>query len=515
MTPQFLLHLPDGTQYGPIDRPTLEAWHLEGRLPGGTLVWPEGAPEWVTLEKALEATAAAAPAPAPATSAPAPAPAPAAAAKPAAAPKPVAAATPKPASAAAPKPTPRPAPSAAAAAPAPAKAATAAKAATPVTARPAVAPAPLLSDDPQTKPSMKMPAFEAKIPAAAAEGHGRRPAIPAADVRRLVLAGVGLVLVAALLGGVWALLRPFLAKRRAIAEVKRYSLAERRVEDPATGLVIELPTGWLALRNENPYVVRPGARLSLAQPAADVYGAVSVAVRPALMDDLDGYLAEVLQQRLPRQPSQREGERRDVQLGRGKGRLAATTWEDGSVPMQGATVAWADGFNLFALEAWAPAAAGDRFAKEVEALCRGTSTRGAVAERIDEAVERLAVEVPELSQDSLRLLVAERLSEGRGVEDVPSAALRAVSRGLDALAVSEANEMRAIYQQVWEPVPEAERVRLAGLLAEVKAGRPVPAADVQALRDAVRTGVHALPEEQRARLQELSGRAVRKSLLLR
>jgi hypothetical protein len=101
------------------------------------------------------------------------------------------------------------------------------------------------------------------------------------------------------------------------------------------------------------------------------------------------------------------------------------------------------------------------------------------------------------------------------VEDVPSAALRAVSRGLDALAVSEADEMRAIYQQVWEPVPEAERVRLAGLLAEVKAGRPVPAADVQALRDAVRTGVHALPEEQRARLQELSGRAVRKSLLLR
>ena len=35
-----------------------------------------------------------------------------------------------------------------------------------------------------------------------------------------------------------------------------------------------------------------------------------------------------------------------------------------------------------------------------------------------------------------------------------------------------------------------------------------------ALRDAVQTGVLALPEEQRARLQELSGRAVRKSLLL-
>jgi len=27
MTQQFLLHLPDGTQYGPVDRATLEGWH--------------------------------------------------------------------------------------------------------------------------------------------------------------------------------------------------------------------------------------------------------------------------------------------------------------------------------------------------------------------------------------------------------------------------------------------------------------------------------------------------------
>jgi hypothetical protein len=89
-----------------------------------------------------------------------------------------------------------------------------------------------------------------------------------------------------------------------------------------------------------------------------------------------------------------------------------------------------------------------------------------------------------------------------------------VSRGLDALGAEEANEMRVIYQQIWAPVPEEERVRLASLLNEVKAGRPVVPADGQALREAVRAGVNALPEDQRARLQELSGRAVKKSLLL-
>jgi hypothetical protein len=122
--------------------------------------------------------------------------------------------------------------------------------------------------------------------------------------------------------------------------------------------------------------------------------------------------------------------------------------------------------------------------------------------------------VPELSKDALRLLIAERLSQEKSLDDVPSAALRAVSRGLDALGVQEANEMRAIYQQIWAPVSEEQRVRLAGLLNDVKAGREVAPADGQALREAVRAGVNALPEDQRARLQELSGRAVRKSLLL-
>jgi hypothetical protein len=194
--------------------------------------------------------------------------------------------------------------------------------------------------------------------------------------------------------------------------------------------------------------------------------------------------------------------------------MVRTSFEEDLVPMQGATVAWADGYTIFSLEAWATAATGDRFEAELQALCRGLLPSGATAGRVEEAVDRLAPAVPELSRDALRLLVSERLSQEKSVDDVPQAALRAVSRGLDALGAQEANEMRAIYQQIWAPVPEEQRVRLASLLNEIKAGREVAAADGQALREAVRAGVNALPEDQRARLQELSGRAVRKSLLL-
>ena len=232
------------------------------------------------------------------------------------------------------------------------------------------------------------------------------------------------------------------------------------------------------------------------------------------MDDLDAHISRAAAGAAVAPAVAAEGARSDVQLGRGRGRMARTTWEDDLVAMQGATVAWADGYNLFSLEAWAPAAAGDSFATELETLCKGLTPRGQVAARVDEAVERLAVEVPELSKGALRLLIAERMSQDRSLDDVPQAALRAVSRGLDALDAAEASEMRAIYQQIWAPVPEEGRVRLAGLMNEVKAGRPVLPADAQALRDAVRAGVHALPEAERSRLQELSGRAVRKSLLL-
>lgn len=55
MAQEYLLHLPDGAEYGPVDRATLESWAREGRLPAETLVWPEGAPEWLPLAAALAA----------------------------------------------------------------------------------------------------------------------------------------------------------------------------------------------------------------------------------------------------------------------------------------------------------------------------------------------------------------------------------------------------------------------------------------------------------------------------
>ena len=53
MADRYILHFPDGTEYGPIDRATLEEWYEEGRIPTDALVWPDGAPDWIPIEDIL------------------------------------------------------------------------------------------------------------------------------------------------------------------------------------------------------------------------------------------------------------------------------------------------------------------------------------------------------------------------------------------------------------------------------------------------------------------------------
>jgi hypothetical protein len=320
--------------------------------------------------------------------------------------------------------------------------------------------------------------------------------------------------VVVLLAALVAVLRPALARRSAIAAIERYALSDRRVGDRNLGFVVDLPPGWVVLREDNPYVITRGARLRVAQPALAAFGAVRVEAHPELMGDLDRHLDAILQEQRPQQPSLTEQGRSDIQLGRGRGRLARTSWEDGADPVQGAIAAWVDGYEYYWLEAWAPASAGEDFLAAFEELMRAVAPSGVLTARVEEAAERLAVEVPELSREALRLLIGERMSEGESLEGIPVDALRRVSRGLDALSAAEAGEMGQIYAQVWAPLSEPERRRLARVLDRVKADRPVAASDVRALREVVKAGVVALPPEQRVRLQELSGRALEKSLVL-
>jgi hypothetical protein len=140
---------------------------------------------------------------------------------------------------------------------------------------------------------------------------------------------------------------------------------------------------------------------------------------------------------------------------------------------------------------------------------RGVLPSGALAGRVADETERRETEAPELSPAAVRLMVEDRLSRGQPTADLPASALQLVSRGLGKLTAAERVELGQIYAQVWGPLPEDDRVRLAAYLGALRAGRAVPAEQAEPLRLLVKQGVLALPDEARARLQALNEQALR------
>jgi len=399
----YTVRLPDGSEYGPADLPTLRAWQADGRLPEEALVRAEGTEEWKPLADVLRAERPARPRP--------------------------------------PRPSPRPEP----------------------------------------EPS--------RLP------------------RLVLLVAAGLLLVAVLLGGLWALLSPHIDRRRALAEVQAQALPDRRFSDPVAGVTVEVPQGWLILRPDSRLLPPSDARLKLAQPSIGAFATLRVESMVRLVAGEDAYLDQLVEAWSVYRPRLEVRERGDLRLAKGQGRVLHATWEEAGEPVAGSAVVFRDGWSYFTLHAWAPAGS-EGFRGELEALARGVAPSGLLESRVAQAVEQVAVEAPELSRTAVRLLVQARLSSDAPVDDLPEASLRVVARGLGALDPGEKQEMGQIYEQVWGPLPEDERGRLARYLADVRAGRRVAPEEAQPLRQLVKAGILSLPEESRARLQALNEKAI-------
>jgi hypothetical protein len=466
-TAQYTLHLPDGTEYGPVDLATLQAWRQEGRIPKEALVWKEGTPDWVSADALLgdsEVTVVVAPADPAAAGAKAEA-----ASIPAPAPRPAAPATAAPASAA------------------------------PATTVPAGSPPPAAARERRARPR----------PAARAAG---APATSSALPRALLFSIVGLVVVGSILAAALSLMLPALQKRRAMAEIQRYALADRTLADAPTGLTLELPQGWVALRPDNPLVTDANVRLKLAQPALGVVAGLVSESLPRFTGPLDAYADRIVAQRRLLQPSLKETGRTDLRFAKGQARLVKTVTGDGSTAEAGALAVFQDGWIYFTLQATTPGAGGESLYSELESLARGIRVPSERGERVQQALDRTVREVPELSRGAVEELLRERLSKGEGTDDLSAAALRVVSQGLYTLRPAETRELGEIYAQVYGPIPEEERVRLARYVQQVRAGVPVPEDEAQSARQLLRQGIDSLPEEARARLQVLNDKAFRAGL---
>ncbi len=246
----------------------------------------------------------------------------------------------------------------------------------------------------------------------------------------------------------------------------------------------------------------------LAQPSVGAFATLRVEAQPRLVAGEDACVDSLVESWRLYRPKLQVLERGEQRLAKGQGRLLHASWEEAGEPVQGSAVVFHDGWNYFTLQAWAPAAMGEAFVSEVQALARGISPSGALESRVEEAVRQVAVEAPELSKTAVRLLVQVRMSAGQPTDDLPETSVRVVNRGLLALSTDESAEMGKIYAQVWGPLPEDQRHRLARYLEQVRAGRVIVPEEAQPLRQLIKAGILSLPQDVQARLQTLNEKAI-------
>jgi hypothetical protein len=341
------------------------------------------------------------------------------------------------------------------------------------------------------------------------------PPPPAPERRRSLLIAAGVLGLSAAAIALIAFLLPGWQKKRAQTRMQEFALDHRQFSDADLGLVLQVPPGWVVLKPDNPMFVGLEARLKLGHPALGALAAVGVESHPPGRLSLDQFLDRVLDARRLLVATLEERGRADVSLGSGRARRVDATWNEGGDSLRAQVVVWQDGWRYFALSAWAPSKDGAQLATEVEALSKGITMSGLLAARVNEAVEALTPEAPELSRPSLELLVKDRLGNGKTAQEVPETSMRDVSQGLPALSADETQELAKIYEQVYAPIPEGDRQRLAAYLGNIKAGRSVPSEESTALRQMLKDGIAALPEELRQRLQALNEKAIAASLALK
>jgi len=153
-------------------------------------------------------------------------------------------------------------------------------------------------------------------------------------------------------------------------------------------------------------------------------------------------------------------------------------------------------------ETWLPKAA--EFSRIVFKEIDKQAGSGDETQRRERALQSAAEQLPHLAPDTIRLVLS------RGVLEPPEVfrlACDAADRGLSALPPGEGLELKALKQQMLETLAPGERQR-AREYDRTRARRPTLPVEDREVLELFARGARALPPASRARLQQLSGRAI-------
>ena len=375
-----------------------------------------------------------------------------------------------------------PAPDPAPAGPAPAK---------PAEPRPAHAPATTRGGSPRPRPQPVRP----------------QPSGP--PIAAFALGFVALLALIAAVGW-WAIGRRSVVSPEDV--IKEWAAPDRRFTDGALGVTLQAPEGWVILRKGNPFVLVSNTLVPLAHPKTGGFAVLTMDSEPK-RSTLDEALDALLESRRATSAGIAEEERSDASVSGLPARRTAASWSSDGVRLGAVMIAWQDAWNYFALTGWSPEPAAADFDKALQSLQKGITVTPVIATRIQQAVPKVVEEAPQLTPAAAESLVRAVLSRGGSAESVAQEAFYAAHKGRVALSIEEAKEMgKILNDQVYKPIPKEQRPQLAAFLERVNAGRSAQAEEDRSMRDQIKAGVLALPDDARARLQVLWEKTVAAAL---
>ena len=191
-------------------------------------------------------------------------------------------------------------------------------------------------------------------------------------------------------------------------------------------------------------------------------------------------------------------------MGRLTGRRASARFGSGASQREAVTV-WRDGWIYYALVAYAPEATG---AADLDALTAGIVTSGTLAANVQQAVQKVTLEVPALTPVAAELLMAK--SEAKVLE--PDQAFRrsfdAVASALPTWKDGEAQEMARLISACYATLSARDRTRLAAYVDKVRKHQLTTPEEDREMGQLMKAAVLRLTPPRRARLQALYQKAV-------
>jgi hypothetical protein len=315
----------------------------------------------------------------------------------------------------------------------------------------------------------------------------------------LLYSFVGVLVVA---GGVMTAQRFVLAPEgESGRRLRDWASTTQSYSDSELGVTLELPRGWILLRDGNPYVAPvSGTRITFAHPRLGAYGMLVAESPPDGAPTLAGQAGRMREQRRAAlKPLEQTGSA-DARIGALPALRIAGALEREGQRFSEAMLVWRDGWVYFALAAWVPEG-GPRGEKALDELLKGVSSAGHKEAALTAALDKVTREVPMLSARAAQTLMARSEAHVLEPDQAFKRAFDRLCRALPGFSRARSAELGQLLSSVYGGLSSQERQRLAGYVDRLRRQELTSPTEDLAMAGLMKSGVLRMGEQRQSQLR--------------